>query len=82
MGADPGAGDWGTSPTNRSTLRWFWMRSVPGQRAKVTSEREEPLLWNLMRPVAGAPDRSFSLDNQPDTLDQDLVDKNTANRQP
>lgn len=32
------------------------------QRAKVTSARQEPLLWNLTLPIAGAPDGSFYLD--------------------
>jgi hypothetical protein len=48
------------------------------QRAKVTSAREEPLLWNLMWPIAAAPDGSFYFDNQPNMLDQYLVKKNMA----
>jgi hypothetical protein len=35
------------------------------QRAKVTSAREAPLLWNLMWPIVGASDGSFYFDNQP-----------------
>jgi hypothetical protein len=48
------------------------------QRAKVTSAREEPLLWNLMWPIAGAPDGSFYFDTQPNMLDQFLANKNMA----
>jgi hypothetical protein len=48
------------------------------QRAKVTSAREEPLSWNLMWPIVGAPDGSFYFDNQPDMLDQFIVNKNMA----
>jgi hypothetical protein len=48
------------------------------QRAKVTSARENPLLWNLMWPLAGVPDGSLYFDNQPNMLDQFLVNKNMA----
>lgn len=48
------------------------------QRAKVISARENPLLWNLMWPIAGAPDGSFYFDNQPNMLDQFLINKNMA----
>jgi Endonuclease/Exonuclease/phosphatase family len=48
------------------------------QQAKVTSGREEPLLWNLMWPIAGTPDGSFYFDNQPNMLDQFMVNKNMA----
>ena len=52
------------------------------QRAKVTSAREEPLLWNLMWPIAGAPDGSFYFDNQPNVLDQFIVKKNISAAMP
>ena len=45
------------------------------QQAKVTSARESPLLWNLMWRAAGVPDGSFYFDNQPNVLDQFLVNK-------
>jgi len=48
------------------------------QQTKVTSARESPLLWNLMWPSAGAPDGTFYFDNQPNLLDQFLVNKNMA----
>ena len=48
------------------------------QRAKVTSAREQPLLWNLMWPIAGAPHGSFYFDNQSNMLDQLLDNKNMA----
>jgi endonuclease/exonuclease/phosphatase family metal-dependent hydrolase len=48
------------------------------QRAKVTSARTEPLLWNLMWPIVGLPDGSFYFDNQPNMLDQFLINKNMS----
>jgi Endonuclease/Exonuclease/phosphatase family len=48
------------------------------QRAKVVTARENPLLWNLMWPIAGSADGSFYFDNQPNMLDQFLVNKNMA----
>jgi hypothetical protein len=36
------------------------------------------LLWNLMWPAAGVPDGSFYFSNQPNVLDQFLVNKNMA----
>lgn len=48
------------------------------QRAKVTGSRERPLLWNLMWPTAGIPDGTFYFDNQPNVLDQVLVNKAMA----
>jgi hypothetical protein len=50
------------------------------QRAKVTAARENPLLWNLMWPLAGIPDGSFYFDNQPNLLDQFLVNKDMATK--
>jgi predicted extracellular nuclease len=46
-------------------------------KARVTGARENPLLWNLMWPIAGGPDGSFYFD-QPNVLDQFLVNKNMA----
>ncbi len=43
----------------------------------MTGARDNPLLWNLMRPIAGGPDGSFYFD-QPNLLDQFLVNKNMA----
>ena len=43
------------------------------QRTKVTHARDTPLLWNLMWPTAGIPDGSFYFSNQPNVLDQFLV---------
>jgi hypothetical protein len=64
----------------RRTLRHFpcAARTQHWQRAKVTSARENPLLWNLMWPIAGAPDVSLYFDNQPNMLDQFMVNKNMA----
>lgn len=45
------------------------------QKAKVTSARENPLLWNLMWPAAGTPDGTYYYQSQPNVLDQFLVNK-------
>ncbi len=45
------------------------------QRTKVTHAQEAPLLWNLMWPAAGVPEGSFYFENQPNVLDQFLVNK-------
>lgn len=47
------------------------------QRAKVASGTSARL-WNLMWPIAGTPDGTFYFDNQPNLLDQFLVNKNMA----
>jgi predicted extracellular nuclease len=46
-------------------------------RVRVTGPRDNPMLWNLMWPVAGGPDGSFYFD-QPNVLDQFLVNENMA----
>jgi predicted extracellular nuclease len=46
------------------------------QAAKVANARTKPLLWNLMWPAGGTPDGSFYYNNEPNTLDQFLVNKN------
>jgi hypothetical protein len=66
-------GDFNDEPFDTSLVRHALSTR---QRAKVTSAREEPLLWNLMWPIVGAPDGSFYFDIQPNMLDQLLVNKN------
>ena len=51
------------------------------QAAKVTNARTKPLLWNLMWPPGGTPDGSFYFDNEPNILDQFLVNKNMVDGQ-
>ena len=68
-------GDFNDEPFDDSLVRHALSTR---QRAKVMSARENPLLWNLMWPVAGVPDGSFWFDNQPNVLDQFLVNKNMA----
>lgn len=48
------------------------------QQRKVISADSQPLLWNLTWPVMGTPEGSCYFDNQPNMLDQILVDKNMA----
>jgi Endonuclease/Exonuclease/phosphatase family len=45
------------------------------QRQKVV-EADVPRFWNLMWPAMGSPDGTFYYDNQPNLLDQFLVNKN------
>ena len=47
------------------------------QRNKVTNAKT-PALWNLMWPAVGGPDGTFYFDNQPNLLDQFLVNRNMA----
>ena len=47
------------------------------QRTKVV-EADIPRFWNLMWPSIGTPDGSFYYDNQPNMLDQFLVNENMA----
>jgi hypothetical protein len=68
-------GDFNDEPFDTSLVRHAL---TTRQRAKVTSAREEPLFWNVMWPIVGAPDGSFYFDNQPNMLDQLLVNKNMA----
>jgi predicted extracellular nuclease len=68
-------GDFNDEPFNTSLVRHALSTR---QRAKVTNARENPLLWNLMWPNAGLPEGSFYFDNQPNMLDQFLVNKNMA----
>jgi predicted extracellular nuclease len=72
-------GDFNDEPFDTSLVRHALSTR---QRAKVTSARENPLLWNLMWPDAGLPDGSFYFDNQPNMLDQFLVNKNMATATP
>jgi Endonuclease/Exonuclease/phosphatase family len=76
-------GDFNDEPFDTSLVRHALSTR---QRAKVTSARENPLLWNLTWPIIGALDGSFyrlgsgyfvtGFDNQPNMLDQFLVNKN------
>ena len=47
------------------------------QREKVVNARN-PLLWNLMYPLLGQPDGSFYFSDEPNMLDQFLVNENMA----
>jgi predicted extracellular nuclease len=68
-------GDFNDEPFDPSLVRHALSTR---QQAKVTSARENRLLWNLMWPIAGLLDGSFYFDNQPNMLDQFLVNKNMA----
>jgi hypothetical protein len=48
------------------------------QRLKVLGTETVPRLWNLMWPVLGIPIGTFYFDNQPNVLDQFLVNRNMA----
>jgi hypothetical protein len=68
----------GISMTNRSTFRLFDIALRSRQRARVLMLVEESLLWNLIWPIADAPDGNFYFDDQPNMLNQFLVDENLA----
>ena len=65
-------GDFNDEPFDTSLVRHALSTR---QRAKVTDARENPLLWNLMWPIAGLREGSLYFDNQPNMLDQFLVNK-------
>jgi endonuclease/exonuclease/phosphatase family metal-dependent hydrolase len=48
------------------------------QRQKVLQADEVPRMWNLSWPALGVPAGTFYFDNQPNMLDQILVNKNMA----
>ena len=48
------------------------------QRQKVLQADEVPRLWNLSWPALGVPAGTFYFDNQPNVLDQVLVNKNMS----
>jgi endonuclease/exonuclease/phosphatase family metal-dependent hydrolase len=50
------------------------------QKRKVVNATAVPRLWNLMWPPLGGPQGSFYFDNEPNVLDQFLVNKNMAVR--
>ncbi|ETT24124.1 hypothetical protein RAJCM14343_1484 [Rhodococcus aetherivorans] len=66
-------GDFNDEPFDTSLVRHALSTR---QKSKVISTRQNPLLWNLMWPSAGAPDGSFYFNNEPNMLDQFLVNKN------
>ena len=68
-------GDFNDEPFDASLVRHALSTR---QRAKATAARENPVLWNVMWPSLGVPEGSFYFDNQPNLLDQFLVNKNMA----
>jgi hypothetical protein len=66
-----------TSTTNRSTRRWTTYALSRRQRELVVNG-DNPYLWNLAYPLLGSQDGTFYFENQPNMLDQFLVNKNMA----
>jgi Endonuclease/Exonuclease/phosphatase family len=69
------AGDFNDEPFDQSMVTHALSTR---QRSTVTASREKPRLWNLMWPIEGIPEGSFYYDNEPNMLDQFLVNKNMA----
>ena len=67
-------GDFNDEPFNASLVTHALSTR---QRNKVT-EADTPRFWNLMWPAMGIPDGTFYYDNQPNLLDQFLVNANMA----
>lgn len=68
-------GDFNDEPFDISLVRHALSAS---QVERVVSAQTVPRLWNLMWPVLGRPDGTFYYDNEPNMLDQFLVNKNMA----
>ncbi len=69
---------WATSTTNRSRRRYSPMHSAPASTS-VSWRADIPRLWNLTWSVIGDPaDGTFYFNNEPNLLDQLLVNKNMA----
>ncbi len=66
-------GDFNDEPFDTSLVRHALSTR---QAAKVRNATTRPLLWNLMWPPAGTPDGTFYLNNEPNLLDQFLVNTN------
>jgi predicted extracellular nuclease len=78
-GADTPAlamGDFNDEPFDTSLV--IHALSVRQQRRVL--EAETPRFWNLMWPAAGSPDGSFYFNNEPNQLDQFLVNVNMAKK--
>jgi predicted extracellular nuclease len=68
-------GDFNDEPFNTSLVTHALSTR---QRQKVINAHTVPRLWNLMWPPAGVPEGTFYFDNEPNVLDQFLVNKNMA----
>ena len=68
-------GDFNDEPFNTSLVTHALSTR---QRQKVINADTVPRLWNLMWPPAGVPEGTFYFDNEPNVLDQFLVNKNMA----
>ena len=68
-------GDFNDEPFNTSLVTHALSTR---QRPKVINAHTVPRLWNLMWPPAGVPEGTFYFDNEPNVLDQFLVNKNMA----
>ncbi|WP_402464125.1 endonuclease/exonuclease/phosphatase family protein [Isoptericola aurantiacus] len=65
-------GDFNDEPSDTSLVQHALSTR---QSAKVLNARGRPLLWNLMWPAGGIPDGTFYFDNEPNVLDQILVNE-------
>jgi endonuclease/exonuclease/phosphatase family metal-dependent hydrolase len=68
-------GDFNDEPFNTSLVTHALSTR---QRQEVINAFTVPRLWNLMWPPAGVPEGTFYFDNEPNVLDQFLVNKNMA----
>jgi hypothetical protein len=76
-GADTPAlamGDFNDEPFDTSLVT----HALSTRQRRRALEADTPRLWNLMWPAIGAPDGSFYFNNEPNLLDQFLVNANMA----
>lgn len=67
-------GDFNDEPFDDSLVR----HALSTRQREHVVHADSPLLWNLMWPQAGKPDGTFYFNNQPNVLDQFLVNRNMA----
>jgi predicted extracellular nuclease len=67
-------GDFNDEPFDPSLV----VHALSTRQKQMVVNARNPLLWNLMYPLLGKPDGSFYFQNEPNLLDQFLVNKNMS----
>lgn len=67
-------GDFNDEPFNTS----LDTHALSRRQSELVINGDNPYLWNLTYPLLGTPDGSFYFENQPNMLDQFLINKNMA----
>src|SRR5919199_504305 len=67
-------GDFNDEPFDTSLV----IHALGTRQKQMVVNARNPMLWNLMYPLLGKPDGSFYFQNEPNMLDQFLVNKNMS----